>query len=163
MAIAFIGLGSNIGDREAHLASALEEIRRLPGTQLMKSSAWIETEPIGGPPQGKFLNGAAAIETGLPPETLLHYLQKIEQKLGRPLKRIPWGPRVIDLDLLTYKDLLLKTPELTLPHPRMQERPFVLIPLAEIAPTWRHPQLGKSAYQLLTQAAVAHAHRQKPG
>ena len=137
MAVAFIGLGSNVGDRAENLKRALEKIRKLPKTGLIKSSTFHETDPVGGPPQGKFLNAAAELQTDLEPLELLKQVRKIEQEMGRPKKHERWGPRTIDLDLLIYDDLILQTPELTLPHPRMQERPFVLNPLAEIAPDWR--------------------------
>jgi len=139
MAVVFIGLGSNLGDRAENLRLALEKIGKLPKTHVIQSSTFHETEPVGGPPQGKFLNGVARIETFLKPIDLLERLQLIEEELGRPRERVLWGPRVIDLDLLDYDGLELKLPGLELPHPRMHERPFVLIPLAEIAPEWRHP------------------------
>ena len=132
MAVAFIGLGSNLGDRAENLKRALQKIGKLPKTRVVKSSTFHETDPVGGPPQGKFLNAAAQLETGLEPLDLLRGLQKIEREMGRPAEHEHWGPRVIDLDLLTYGDRTLNTPELTLPHPRMQERPFVMIPLREI-------------------------------
>jgi len=139
MAVAFIGLGSNLGDRAENLRLALEKIGKLPKTRVVKSSTFHETDPVGGPPQGKFLNGVARIETSLKPKDLLERLQLIEEELGRPRERVQWGPRVIDLDLLDYDGLTLNLPGLELPHPRLRKRPFVLIPLAEIAPEWRHP------------------------
>ena len=132
MATAYIGLGSNLGDRERALRLALRKIGELPDTRIAQSSTLHETDPVGGPPQGKFLNAAARVETDLEPLELLRGLQKIEREMGRPAEHERWGPRAIDLDLLTYDDLALQTPELTLPHPRMQERPFVMIPLNEI-------------------------------
>ncbi len=152
MAIAFIGLGSNLGDRAANLTYALEQLAALPDTTLFRTSQWYETTPVGGPPQGLFLNGVSEIQTALAPETLLQHLQQIEQQTGRPKEHERWGPRMIDLDLLSYENLLMETPMLTLPHPRMQERRFVLEPLAEIAPQWTHPKLGKTAQQLLAEA-----------
>ncbi len=151
----FIGLGSNLGDREAALTSALEAIRELPETRLIRSSSWMETDPVGGPPQGMFLNGVVQIETTLSPEQLLDHLQRIERELGRTEEKIRWGPRVIDLDLLTYSDLTLETPRLTLPHPRLHERSFVLVPLSHIAPDWCHPRLKKSASALLKALPLA--------
>jgi 2-amino-4-hydroxy-6-hydroxymethyldihydropteridine diphosphokinase len=132
MATAYVTLGSNRGDRERALQLALSKLGELPGTRVIQSSTFHETDPVGGPPQGKFLNAAAHLETGLEPLELLRGLQKIEQEMGRPAEHERWGPRVIDLDLLTYDDLTLQTPELTLPHPRMRERDFVMIPLNEI-------------------------------
>ena len=132
MATAYIALGSNLDDREAALKLALRKIGELPKSRVVKISTFHETEPAGGPPQGKFLNAAAELESGLEPLELLRLLQKIEREMGRPEEHERWGPRVIDLDLLTYDDLVLNTPELILPHPRMQERPFVMIPLDQI-------------------------------
>jgi len=139
VATAFIGLGSNMGDRAGHLRAALERLAQLPQTRVIRCSSWHETAPVGGPPQGMFLNGVARIETSLKPKDLLERLQLIEEELGRPRERVQWGPRVIDLDLLDYDGLTLNLPGLELPHPRLRKRPFVLIPLAEIAPEWRHP------------------------
>jgi len=160
MAIAFIGLGSNLGDREAYLRWAVERLTQLPETKLVQVSRLHETEPVGGPLQAMYLNGVAQIQTGLSPEKLLFYLQETEQALGRPRQRIHWGPRVIDLDLLSYNDLILETPQLILPHPRMHDRRFVLIPLAEIAPSWVHPRLQKTAQALL--ATLEHANPPTP-
>lgn len=130
--IVFIGLGSNLGDRERNLNQAIEQIRLLPQTQLLALSRTHETDPVGGPPQGKFLNAAAKLETQLKPFDLLHRLQEIERRLGRPAVHERWGPRVIDLDILTYDDLTMETPELTLPHPLMREREFVMKPLKDL-------------------------------
>ncbi|MBI3323536.1 MAG: 2-amino-4-hydroxy-6-hydroxymethyldihydropteridine diphosphokinase [Candidatus Omnitrophica bacterium] len=149
MARVFLGLGGNLGDREQNLRSALEHLRRLPHTRVVHVSCWRETLPEGGPPQGPYLNGAAELHTELPPADLLEGLQGIEKALGRKREGERWGPRPIDLDLLAYDDLVLNEPELTLPHPRLHLRRFVLEPLAEIAPDWRHPGLGRSARELL--------------
>ena len=129
---AYVALGSNLGNRERALRLTLQKLGELPETRVAQSSAFHETDPVGGPPQGKFLNAAARLETGLEPLELLRGLQKIEREMGRPAEHERWGPRAIDLDLLTYDDLALQTSELTLPHPRMHERPFVMIPLNEI-------------------------------
>lgn len=152
MAIALIALGSNLGNRQLQLDLAVEKIRLIPQTTLIAHSKWHETDPVGGPPQGKFLNGAAMLETSLPPQDLLQALLAIETQLGRPASREKWGPRVVDLDLLSYGDQILQLPGLEIPHPRMAERPFVLIPLAEIAPEWKHPILKKTAMELLRDA-----------
>ena len=149
MAIAFIGLGSNLGDRQKNLTTALERLSRLGSTKIVQSSGWMEAAPAGGPPQGMFLNGVAQIETRLAPQRLLGTLQEIEQNLGRPKAHPPLSARIIDLDLLSYDQRILQEPDLILPHPRMQERIFVLAPLSEIAPDWTHPVLKKSAAELL--------------
>ena len=149
MATAYIALGSNLGDRAGFLKSAADRISRLPKTKLVRCSSWHETEPVGGPPQGKFLNGALKIETSLKPLDLFDRLLQIEKELGRKPGGERWGPREIDLDLLDYDGLGLKLPELELPHPRMSERRFVLEPLVEIEPEWPHPILGETAGVLL--------------
>ena len=133
-ALALIGLGSNLGDRRATLLRAIEELNATPGVSVVKVSSFHETEPVGGPPgQGPYLNAAACIETTLEPPALLHRLQEIEARNGR-VRTVRWGERTLDLDLLLYDDRIVETPELTIPHPRMADRRFVLEPLAEIAP-----------------------------
>lgn len=151
MAVAYIALGSNLGDRAGFLKSAVEKIAKLPKTQVIRRSSWHETPPAGGPPQGLFLNGVAKVETALKPVDLLDRLQQIEQDLGRPRDREKWGPRVVDLDLLDYGGLGMKSAGLELPHPRLHERPFVLVPLVEIEPEWFHPRLKKTAKELLEE------------
>jgi len=155
VATAYIGLGSNLGNRTGFLRRALHHLGSLPNTDLVKTSTWYKTPAMGGPPQGPFLNAVVQIRTELEPKILLRHLQEIERSLGRPLPHLRWGPRVIDLDLLTYDQLILEEPILHLPHPRLHERPFVLIPLAEVAPLWRHPLLGKSAKTLLEKLGHA--------
>lgn len=136
-----LAVGSNQGDRSETIRQAYAAIGQLPGTTLLSKSTLHETVPVGGPPgQEPFLNGAAIIQTSLPPEGLLAHAQRIEAELGRTRGEV-WGPRPIDLDLLIYDDLVLDTPQLTLPHPRMSFRPFVLGPAVEIAPDWNHPLL----------------------
>jgi len=154
MATVYLGLGSNLGDRQGHLGRALAALVAAPAIRVIVVSRFIETEPVGGPPgQGMFLNGAARIETDLAPAPLLAELKKIEHRLGR--REGPrWGERPIDLDILLYDDLVLETPDLVIPHPRLSERRFVLEPLSEIAPTVSDPRSGFSVRALLARLAA---------
>jgi 2-amino-4-hydroxy-6-hydroxymethyldihydropteridine diphosphokinase len=147
--VTYIGLGSNLGDRRANLLGAVTRLRDDPGTVAICLSSVRETEAVGGPPgQDPYLNAAASLTTTHDPESLLRLLQRIEAELGR--KRTDrWGPRTIDLDLLLYDDRVIDTPELTVPHPRMHERRFVLEPLAEIAADELHPVLRLTIRELL--------------
>jgi 2-amino-4-hydroxy-6-hydroxymethyldihydropteridine diphosphokinase len=128
---AYIGLGSNLGNRENFLSQALTLLDSHPAVRVIKISALYETDPVGYTDQPLFLNMAALLETSLTAEQLLANLLEVEQKLGRK-RDIRWGPRTIDLDLLIFGTEKIETPELTIPHPRMMERPFVLVPLREI-------------------------------
>ncbi len=132
MAVAYIALGSNLGDRVSYIMSAVASLQE-KGASVLKQSTIIETDPVGGPPQPKFLNAVVKIETRLSPVELLNQCQAIEQKLGR-VRSVINGPRTIDLDILLYDRLVLDTPRLTIPHPRMFERAFVLEPLKEMEP-----------------------------
>jgi 2-amino-4-hydroxy-6-hydroxymethyldihydropteridine diphosphokinase len=148
--VAYIALGSNLGDREQTLRSAVAALRQLGSVDAV--SSFYETAPIGITEQPDFLNAVIALRTTLPPQELLTALLHIEQRHGRDRgASLPKGPRTLDLDLLTYGDTLIETPMLTLPHPSLAERRFVLEPLAEIAPQWRHPVSGKSAVILLSE------------
>jgi len=131
--LCYLGLGSNLGDREANLRAALAALGRLAGVRLLRQTDLRPSAPWGDPDQPEFLNAVAEIETTLGPVHLLHQVKAIERALGRrPSRR--WGPREIDIDLLTWDRLRLATPELTLPHPQILTRPFVWEPLAELAP-----------------------------
>jgi 2-amino-4-hydroxy-6-hydroxymethyldihydropteridine diphosphokinase len=134
--VAYLGLGSNIGDREAQIKRAAE----LVGAQRL--STIVETEPWGYEAQPKFLNAVAEVETSLEPRELLDQLLDVERQLGRERIGPRWGPRTIDLDLLVYGDLMLDEPGLTVPHPELAQRLFVLEPLAELAPSLEIPGLG---------------------
>lgn len=131
---AYVALGSNLGDRAAHLAAAAAALAALPGTRLLAVSATFETAPVGPAGQQNYFNAAAALSTSLAPLDLLDRLLAIEQANGR-VRRERWGPRTLDLDLLLHGDSVLDDPRLTLPHPRMLERAFVLAPLADLAPS----------------------------
>ena len=149
MPTCLIGLGSNQGDRRGMLEAAVARLAGHPEIAGLSHSSWRETRPAGGPAdQPRFLNGAAKLETALRPEELLALLVHIEEQLGRR-RGTRWGPRMIDLDLLLYDELVLDTPSLVLPHPRMAWRRFVLEPAAEIAPSLRHPTTGWTLARLL--------------
>jgi len=133
MAIVYLGIGSNLGKRRKNIEAAIALLKE-NNIALLKRSSIIETNPVGGPPnQEKFLNGVLKVETQFSPRELLDQLKQIEQKLGR-IKTIPGGPRPIDLDILIYDQLDMQTPQLTIPHPRMFQRNFVMQPLREIEP-----------------------------
>lgn len=135
---AYIALGSNIGDRLAHFSYATNALASLPECTVQKISDYITTPPYGPVKQEDFLNGCIQIRTLLPPEELLALLHKIEQERGRT-REIHWGPRTLDLDILLYDDIILHSDDLTIPHPEMHKREFVLKPLAQISPYTMHP------------------------
>lgn len=145
---AYIGLGSNLGDRRLNLRRALAALDERDGIAVRRVSSFVETEPVGGPPQGPFLNAAAELETTLEPRALLVALHEVERELGRE-RSVRWGPRTIDLDLLLYGGRVIDEPGLRVPHPRMHERRFVLAPLSAIAPDARHPALDATVRELL--------------
>lgn len=142
-----IALGSNLGESQTILESALHQLDRAEGIELIRRSSWYRTAPVG-PPQPDYLNGCAILRTRQPPERLLQTLLDIERQFGR-VRRERWGARTLDLDLLLYDDVILDTPFLQLPHPRMTERAFVLVPLVEIAPDWREPKSKKAIADLV--------------
>ncbi len=130
---AYLGLGSNLSDRLANLQAAADLLAAQPGLRVARSSRVYETDPIGGPPQPDYLNAVLEVETDLSSSELLAACLRVEASLGR-VRAERWGPRVIDIDVLTYDEIRVDEPELTIPHPRMQERAFVLIPLFELDP-----------------------------
>jgi 2-amino-4-hydroxy-6-hydroxymethyldihydropteridine diphosphokinase len=154
--MAAIALGSNLdskyGDRAANLREAVHRIEALGEVQAV--SSFYDTEPVGYLDQPRFLNGALVLETEFAPDELLRELLRVEQAMGRERARaVTKGPRVIDLDLLLYEDCVMESEELTLPHPEIQRRRFVLEPLAEVAPDWVHPVLGVKVRELLSDSS----------
>lgn len=151
MTVSYIGIGSNVGDRLGFCERAIEMLRAAPGITLEATSSFYETSPIGGPPQRSYVNCAVRVTTTLEPHALLDACKEIERSLGREPSDIRWGPRVVDLDLLTYGEEKIVEPDLELPHPRMTERRFVLVPLLEIDPAAADPW-GKPYSDWLEQA-----------
>ena len=143
----FLLLGSNLGNRQEVLALARQHITERVGRILLHSSIY-ETEPWGLPDQPAFLNQVIEIETGQEPEEVLRNILDIEHELGR-VRYVRWGARVIDIDILYFRDLVLDSARLTIPHPRIPERRFTLLPLTEIAPDFINPELGKTSAELL--------------
>ncbi|HVB99570.1 MAG TPA: 2-amino-4-hydroxy-6-hydroxymethyldihydropteridine diphosphokinase [Candidatus Dormibacteraeota bacterium] len=145
--IVYLSLGSNLGDRARQIARAVEALAGAGVRPLRESSLYL-TEPVGGPDQRAFLNGVLEAETRWMPRELLRHLQQVEWSLGRR-RMVSQGPRAIDIDILFYGASVVRSRELTIPHPRIAERRFVLVPLSEIAPTLRHPVLHQTAAELL--------------
>lgn len=149
--VACIGVGSNLGDREKTIREACLRLSAQAEITLLAEGPLVETDPVGGPAsQGKYLNTAWVVRTTLAADALLTVLLSIERELGRDRSEtaVRWGPRPIDLDLLLFGDEIVARPELTVPHPRMHERGFVLEPLAVVVPELRHPGLGKTVGEL---------------
>ncbi|HWQ23852.1 MAG TPA: 2-amino-4-hydroxy-6-hydroxymethyldihydropteridine diphosphokinase [Gaiellaceae bacterium] len=142
---AFVGLGSNLGDREAALGRAIELLRGADGVEVVAVSALRETDPVGVVEQPRFLNGVVEVRTSLSARELLAVLLAIEGALGRVRNGTRWGPRTIDLDLLLYGDEVVDEPGLRVPHPRLRERRFALEPLVELDPALDVPGLGRVA------------------
>lgn len=145
-----IAVGSNIGDRLSYIRMAGEFLEELSEGEIRKSSIW-ESEPVGGA-KFDFLNCAARIETSLAPETLLVRLKEFEQSCGREANPVRWGPRVIDLDLIGFGDLVIQQEGLIIPHPEYTKRLFVLLPLQEIDSEWNDPEIKKNIEQLTDEA-----------
>src|SRR5215468_5129146 len=145
---AFVALGSNLGDRRALLDFALARLRASEGIDVLAESPVYETAPVGGPPQDAYLNAAVALRTTLAPRALLERLLAIEALAGRVRTGVRDAPRRLDLDLLLYGELVLDEPGLVLPHPRLHERAFALVPLADLAPDLVHPVRGETIARL---------------
>ncbi|CAD2071967.1 2-amino-4-hydroxy-6-hydroxymethyldihydropteridine diphosphokinase [Phocicoccus pinnipedialis] len=147
MAIAYLGLGTNIGERYKNLRNAIELLAENPDVTVRKESQIYETAPYGMTDQPDFLNMVIEVETNLSPTNLLYFGLEIEEKLGRVRKEV-WGPRIIDVDVLIYEDLELNIDDLTVPHIEMHKREFVLEPFNEIAPKVMHPTFKKTIQEL---------------
>ena len=145
---AFIAMGANLGERENTIRAALARLDAHAAVEVEAVSDLVETTPVGGPPQPNYVNAAARLKTNLAPLALLELLHRTESHFGRRRTR-RWGPRTLDLDLLLYDHVALDTPEITLPHPRMHERLFVLEPLAQVGPDAVHPTSGRTVRELL--------------
>lgn len=152
MALVYLGLGSNLGDREANLSAARNGLAQLGGTVLINNAHIYETPPVGGPSgQGMFLNSVSLVETSLEPLELLREIQELERRIGRVREEesVRWGPRVIDIDILLWDDEVFDEGALIVPHPRMAERAFVLLPLADLDGDILHPVVELTVRELL--------------
>ncbi|HEY2018171.1 MAG TPA: 2-amino-4-hydroxy-6-hydroxymethyldihydropteridine diphosphokinase [Bryobacteraceae bacterium] len=150
MKTVYLSLGSNVGDRQRHLEAAIERLAA-PGLRVLRTSPVYETEPVDFTAQRWFLNLVVEAETTLFPQQLLLRIQKIERALGR-VRTVPKGPRTIDIDILFYGNTVMQSAALEIPHPRLHERRFVLAPLADLAPEFRHPARRQTVRELLDAA-----------
>jgi 2-amino-4-hydroxy-6-hydroxymethyldihydropteridine diphosphokinase len=139
VATAYVGIGSNVGDRQSFCRRAVDDLAESEGISVTRTSSLYETSPIGGPPQRSFINMVVEVQTAIEPRALLDLCKGIETRLGREPSAIRWGPRVIDLDVLTYDEEKINEPDLEIPHPRITSRRFVLVPLLEINPDAADP------------------------
>lgn len=153
MPLAYLSLGSNLGDRQAHLRATLDRLPA-PGVRVVRVSPIYETEPVDFTDQPWFLNLVAEVETSLAPADLLAHTQQIEAALGRQ-RTVPKGPRTVDIDILLYGDRVVHSATLEIPHPSIHERRFVLAPLADLAPDLRHPLTGRTVREMLDAAPAA--------
>lgn len=147
---AYLGIGSNMGDKRKYMEEAVEKLKSHPLIRAVRVSEFVETKPYGGVEQEDFLNGAIELETLMPPLDLLHLLRRLEQEAGRE-RLVHWGPRTLDLDILFFQDFISDSKELTVPHPDLQNREFVLKPLSELCSYYVHPLYGKSIAVLLAE------------
>lgn len=138
----FLGLGSNLGDRENYLRDAINRVQEHPAFRLLQCSSFYQCPPWGNPDQPWFLNAVIEMDTSQAPDLLLKELKSMEKRLGRQPTHVRWGPREIDMDILLYRDVVMETNRLTIPHKHCTERVFVLKPLLEIAPGLIHPATG---------------------
>ena len=152
---AYIGLGSNLGNRLENCRNAIEALAALPTCSVLQTSSFYETTPVGLVEQPAFINGVVLLETAKDAHWLLRQMLAIENTFGR-IRTLKWGPRSIDLDLLFFDDLIIDLPDLSAPHPLLHERRFVLEPLNEIAPDFRHPCLEKTVAELLDNLEDGH-------
>ncbi|MEQ9357116.1 2-amino-4-hydroxy-6-hydroxymethyldihydropteridine diphosphokinase [Coleofasciculus sp. F4-SAH-05] len=151
-----IALGSNLGDSRAILEAAIVMLAKTPDITVTSQSSWYQTAPVG-PPQPDYLNGCVILDVQLTPHDVLQTLISIEKQFGRE-RGERWGPRTLDLDILLFDNLIIDTPTLQIPHPRMTERAFVLVPLAEIAPDWVEPVSGCAIAQLVQRVDCSGVH-----
>lgn len=151
----YLGIGSNLGDKEAYMENAVSRLKADKKIREVKTSDWIVTKPYGGVEQDDFLNGAISLETLYSPSELLHLLQSVEKEAGRE-RKIHWGPRTLDLDILFYEDFISDEADLMVPHPDMQNREFVLRPLDQLCPYYQHPLLHKTVRQMLKELEEKH-------
>ena len=153
MSRVFLGVGSNEGDRLHAISEAIRLLGATERIRVTQMATILETEPVGGPSQGPYLNTVVELDTTLSPRELLNVLQQIERRLGRRPSSERWAPRPMDLDILLYDERTIQEPDLAIPHPRMHERRFVLEPLAQLAPDTVHPILKRSIHDLLAKAS----------